>query len=564
MSYAARFLPASAVVVFLFTLPAISLALSIEGNVDLPGNCIIKDKNNVSHAFPKQDSPSTYLAVCALARALESGLLRSAQLSEFPGFGLFVEGLESVTAGGDEYWALWLNGGFADCGIECLPLTQGDTLAFILTSFEGQERGSRVVFHITSLLQTGATSPVSVGGMRRPPPTFDVAAALTFVGNKQHPDGSFGNDFVTDWAAIAVASADASGVREALRRYLLTYTPKLANITDYERHAMALMSLGIDPYVGTPTDYVTPIIAAFDGTQIGDALLVNDDIFALFPLLKAGFNNSDDIVGKTIAFIIMRQKPDGSWEESSDLTAAAIQALQPLSFVPDVSTTVAKAREYLHTTQETTGGWKNSFSTSWALQAIHTLDENLSAWTPGEYSPMNFLGLMQLSDGGLEPTSTDDATRIWATTYAIPAALGKSWNDILQSFPRAEKSVAVKAIAGSIVAGAATSAVETTRINEPFASTSQENMLATSTSQKNVTLVTPTFRQNLPPPSPTEKLPLDFPIAPKIPSSSQDASQVALAREAIATETKRSDATWMWPAGFVVIFGAAFYLLQRF
>jgi len=199
---------------------------------------------------------------------------------------------------------------------------------------------------------------------------------------------------------------------------------------------MALMALGIDPYIGTATDYITPIVESFDGIQIGHPSLVNDDVFALFPLPKAGYEADSDIISSTIAFILTKQGANGAWEESVDLTAAAIQALSPFSKVPGVANALAKAKGYLRETRALDDSWKNSFQMSWIVQALHASNEPLSSWIGNGKSPMSALASTQESDGGVESTTTGELTRIWATAYAIPAALAKPWNDILHSFSK--------------------------------------------------------------------------------------------------------------------------------
>src|SRR3989344_3638995 len=111
---------------------------------------------------------------------------------------------------------------------------------------------------------------------------LNVATALSFLSSKQNTDGSFDSSgsLLTDWAAIAFASTNDSQEKTKLRNYLLVASPLFTSVTDYQRHAMALEDLGINPYSGTATNFITPIVAAFDGTQIGDPHLDNDDIFA--------------------------------------------------------------------------------------------------------------------------------------------------------------------------------------------------------------------------------------------------------------------------------------------
>src|SRR5205807_704096 len=136
---------------------------------------------------------------------------------------------------------------------------------------------------------------------------------------------------------VAFGAQDPGAAKAKLKNYLLNTKPNLSAVTDYERHAMALEAIGINPYSDTPVNYISNITAAFDGTQIGSPTLDNDDIFAIFPLLKAGYGPGDLIIQKEAAFILSAQLPDGSWDESPDMTAAAVQAVGSFFGVPGIS-----------------------------------------------------------------------------------------------------------------------------------------------------------------------------------------------------------------------------------
>ena len=266
----------------------------------------------------------------------------------------------------------------------------------------------------------------------------DIPRAIAFLVSKQLPDGSFGSSLLTDWSAIALAKTSAPAhVIDALREYLRTEAPQLQSATDYERHAMALMALGINPYSGTNINYIARIGDFFDGTQVGETGLVNDDIFALIPLLRAGFSADEDIIKNTTLFILKRQMPNGSWEGSVDLTAAAVQALVPAQTLPDVPAALARARTFLRVQQQGSGGFGNAPATSWVMQAIRAFGENSSLWvSENGYWPGDSLASSQQTDGGFESVSADTFTRVWSTAYAIPSAEGKTWNEILTSFAK--------------------------------------------------------------------------------------------------------------------------------
>lgn len=331
------------------------------------------------------------------------------------------------------------------------------------------------------------------------PTTFDVPKALAFLASQQKPDGSFTSLMLTDWSAIAL-SAYPSAARDSVRLYLST--PKtLASITDYERHAMALQSLGINPYNGAGTDVIAPIIAAFDGTQIGDMSLVTDDIFALFPLLHAGYVQEDAMIRSIAAFIISKQKPDGSWESSVDVTAAAVQALGPLYTVPGYGPALGRASGYIAAKQQSDGGWGNVDSTSWVMTMINAMNEadpsRARSWTTASgKTPKDALATAQASDGAARPMADPAGTdsRTWSTAYAIVAASGKSWVSLLQNVSKP----ATPGAGGSTIASATSTATSTpaaTASTTPLVlgiATSTEEALGTATTTTEARLATTT------------------------------------------------------------------------
>lgn len=271
---------------------------------------------------------------------------------------------------------------------------------------------------------------------------IDTLKAVQYLLANQNADGSIGSTLYSDWAAIALAAAGQNN--EALKNYLLadpSAAGGLNEVSDSARRAMALMALGINPYNGTKTNYIQKITDTFDGTQFGDRDLYNDDIFALFPLLRAGYTANDSLVTSTIKFILSKQNSNGAWD-GVDLTAAAVQALSQAKNIEGVESALNKAREFLRNQQQSNGGWGNTFSTSWAAQAIMALGENQSNWEKEGKNPNDYLYTQQGADGGLEKDSIVTSTRLWATSYAIPATLGKTWPQILNNFTKPTNATA--------------------------------------------------------------------------------------------------------------------------
>ena len=479
----------------------VGVFLNINGTVDVPALCDVSDTDGVVHSYVASSS-DPYVAICALQAALENGAVTSAGFSnQYPSLGLYITSINGLVADpNSQYWALYQNDTFASCGLGCLPVAAGDTLMLQLHDFSDTNLGHQLTIHVQSLVGTttsgtssstppAAPAPASGGGGGIVHFQIDRSSALSFLVAQQHADGSFGSSLYTDWAALAFAASDPGSAKINLRNYLLSASPTLTSITDYERHAMALMALGIDPYTGTSKDYITPIVKAFDGTQVGDVSLDNDDIFAIFPLLHAGYGANDMIIQKTATFILSRQKPNGSWDESPDMTAAAIQALGPLYTIPGLNAALGKAAGYLLATQRAEGGWGSVDSTSWVQTAIngiieaHTPDfETESAWTSTSgYYPTDALRVAQQPDGGmLSPTD-----RVWSTAYAVVAASGKSWLTILQTFVKPSASVSTgSGSGGGGITATTTNATSTasTTTSSPPVSTSTPQVLGASTS----------------------------------------------------------------------------------
>lgn len=403
--------------------------------VAVPDHCTVIDTDGASHVYA-----DAYLGICALEAAKEQGAVSAYTLQNFS-FGLFLQTINGVAPAADEYWNLSKNGVESMVGLSDMTLVGGDTLLFRLTSFAGEDRGQSASFVV--MLQTAPTNPpVSGGGLDLHAP-FDPAKALDFLARMQREDGSFGSPLLDDWVAIALAAENGGGdMREKLTAHMRTHVPQAESITDNERHAMALEALDINPYDGTERDHIAPIVAAFDGVQIGDPALINDDIFAIFPLLHAGERIDDELPRSVIAHIIAAQKANGSWGESVDLTAAAVQVLVPARAQGGAQTAIAKALGYLHTKQRPDGGFGNGFSTSWVQQALGATDGTRADWQQGMYTPDYYLATLQERDGGMEAIDADAHTRIWATAYAIPAARRAPWNALLSSFPKPKPVIA--------------------------------------------------------------------------------------------------------------------------
>jgi len=146
-----------------------------------------------------------------------------------------------------------------------------------------------------------------------------------------------------------------------------------------------------------------------------------------------------------VKFILGRQGENGSWDESTDMTGAAIEALSTFQDHQEVEDALDEARQYLRYNQKEDGGWMNVSATTWAMQGILALDNNLKEWKKkGGLTALQFLQENQDSDGGITGSSgvsSDEVilkNRIWETAYAVSATSGKSWNEAIPDYEKPE------------------------------------------------------------------------------------------------------------------------------
>jgi hypothetical protein len=345
---------------------------------------------------------------------------------------------------------------------------------------------------LTTLNVIGTTTSTPTGGgiVGGGPGTGSgsIERAFTHLIAQQQQNGAFQNTLVTDWGALALSLPDApASARAKLAEYLRTANVPLTLTTDYERHALALMSLGINPYTGSPKDVITPVVNSFNGTQLGDTSLDSDDIFALIVLPKAGYTQNDLIIQKLISFVQSKQNPNGSWDGGVDLTAAAVQALAGFS---GTEAAITKAQQYLKSVQSSDASFSNSDSTSWVLGAIAALGLTPSAYTIQGKTPLTALMSLQQTDGGIQnPGNTDTTSRTWSTAYALTALEGRSWASLLTMFSKPQ----VNTTGGSGNGYTATNA--TTTIASLLANATTLPVLLTTDSVATSSVVVAPFRK---------------------------------------------------------------------
>jgi hypothetical protein len=281
--------------------------------------------------------------------------------------------------------------------------------------------------------------------------SFDLKKAFDFLITQQKADGSFESGLYTDWVGVALGSTPNYKTETIKLIKYFGENPSGTTLTDYERHAMALMALGLNPYNIYPSsgavngeNYIGKIVSSFDGKQFGDLHQDNDDIFALIVLQNVGFGAGEKMIADDIAFVLGAQRENGSWDESIDMTGAAIRALVSFKENEQVGLALAKAKEFLKQNQKENGGWgNNASSTAWAIEGILALGEKVEDWKKGENTPFDYLATLQDIDGGIK--NTDIKNKIWETAYVATAYSGKTWSEIMQKFEKPKEGAVLGA-----------------------------------------------------------------------------------------------------------------------
>lgn len=263
----------------------------------------------------------------------------------------------------------------------------------------------------------------------------EILKAIDFLKLKQKENGEIGDPMTTAWAAMALCSANAEmgNISIYLERSISKLDPK--KVTDWERHALAVVACGEDPTNFGGINFVEKIKTFYDGEQIGSKGLLNDDIWGIIALVSCGVDKNDPVVQGARNYIILHQNADGGWgvgiagNSDVDSTSSAIMALIACG-VDRNSSIIQKALDFLRKNQLSDGGFSswgssNSASTSWAIMAISCAGENPENWIKNGKSPVDYLLSLQNDDGSFRWNETLNLNPEWMTSYAIPALLGK-------------------------------------------------------------------------------------------------------------------------------------------
>ncbi len=224
-----------------------------------------------------------------------------------------------------------------------------------------------------------------------------------------------------EWSIMAYGAIGKSVGIDYLR------SPLNSNVaTDYEKRILAVTAVGQNPSTISDENFVSKLESFFDGTQIGDSSLINDDIFGLLALSSAG--RSGEITDKLRQRLLSTQNSDGGWGyttgvgSDSNMTAMAIAALRTTGSAPSSSF------DYLSQTKVEGKGYAFSAglpadgaSTAWVISGL------ISAGQSVPDDAKSFLENLQLPDGTFKWQENDSSGSSLVTAYAVIALSGNTY-----------------------------------------------------------------------------------------------------------------------------------------
>jgi len=273
----------------------------------------------------------------------------------------------------------------------------------------------------------------------------EVTNALNYLRNQQDATGKISDFGTSAWVVMAINAAGEDphdwkdGANPSIVDYLATYAGSASSASDYSRMLLAIAAADEDPTDFGGRNFLDLLQAAYDGNQIGDDELLNDDFWGIMALVAAGEDpTTSTIIQDSVAFILANQNStDGGWgyapgaASDVDMTASAIMALIAADKSPSL-TAITDGLAYIKSTQQDNGGFLswgsiNSAADSWGIDGIVAAGQDPTdpGWKSGQGNdPVDDLLSFQNPDGSFDYTEENPSNKELMTSYAIPALLG--------------------------------------------------------------------------------------------------------------------------------------------
>lgn len=301
-------------------------------------------------------------------------------------------------------------------------------------------------------------TPVQAAGYPLSTNDTRIQAVLDFIRNSEstHPS-LWGGGEKTCYAIVAISACGAdpnefrktSGesmvdiIKSQVGQYL---KPQASASLAHEYYILAIIAAGENPWNFGGVNAAGQLLDMFDGTQIGQPGIINDDFWAIIALTAAGVKSTSPVIQTAKQFIIAHQNADGGWGCNTDGsgmgsgadpcdTANAIMALIAAGESAS-STAILNGLSYLHSKQNDDGGFpyyegataSDVASDARVMAAIRACGGNPTGaeWTKNGNNPLINALSLQNDDGGFAWTA-GGPTDAWMTTYIMPPLVGKYW-----------------------------------------------------------------------------------------------------------------------------------------
>ncbi|MDD5591199.1 MAG: prenyltransferase/squalene oxidase repeat-containing protein [Dehalococcoidales bacterium] len=304
-----------------------------------------------------------------------------------------------------------------------------------------------VIFGLAALLLASVfTTPVAAADSYPLLVTdSEIANALDYLIGEQNTDGSIGSFVDSAWVTMAIAAVgedphDWQTDGNSIVDYLATNSGSASSSTDYSRMILAIVAAGEDPFNFGGRDFISLLEGTYDGSQMGEETLINDDAFGIMALVSAGYDTGPSVISDAVDYILTNQNTeDGGWgfnvggDSDVDMTAACTMALIAAG-ESETYSAIIDALGYIESTQADNGGFlswgsTNADTDSWGISAIAAVGEDPdgSGWTSGNgNSPVDDLLTYQQTSGAFYfQDGLPGAWPVQTTAKAIIALLGK-------------------------------------------------------------------------------------------------------------------------------------------
>ncbi len=231
------------------------------------------------------------------------------------------------------------------------------------------------------------------------------------------------------WIVMALSANNVSGLDASQ-----VTVDNLSAATDIERAILGVAAAGANPYDVRGHNLVSELDSRVSNSQIGDASLVNDDIFGILAYRVSRVSHDDSRVSNSKSFIVSKQNSDGGFPfavgqpSDTNITAMAISALIQAGMTNN-DLAIQNAFNYLRSAQNNDGGFgyavnteSDTASTAWIINATRSAGIDVLTWTKnGGYTPYTFLNGLSMADGSYKWKKNDTQGSLIMTAYAAIA-----------------------------------------------------------------------------------------------------------------------------------------------